>query len=395
MPILVRITTVPISLKILLKGQMHYMQQQGFDVVMISASGKEVDEVKEQEKCRHLIVPFKRNISPLHDLYCLLKLIKIIRTIKPDIVHTHTPKAGLLGMIAAFVCGVPVRMHTVAGLPWINFTGWKRYMMRQLEKLSAALSTFTYPNSFNLMNTLQNEKIGIGKMKVLGAGTTNGIDTEHYCSGIKEVADQANELKNSRQIAVDGAVWIFIGRLVKDKGIGELLTSFLKIKEEFKNDELWLLGNEEPELDPLSKQQSEIIAESKSIKAWGFQNDIRPFLAASRLLVFPSYREGFPNVPLQAASMECAMILSNINGCNEIVSHGQNGLLVTVKNEQALYSAMHKLRTETDLQVYFSKNARQSVIEKFSQQKIWEMLFQEYCYWLTCKQRKLPQLNYV
>lgn len=394
MPLLVRITTVPVSLKLLLKGQMHFMKQKGFNVIMISADGKEVADLKKQEGCDHLAIPFKRGIHPLNDLYCLFLLIKVLRKLKPDIVHTHTPKAGLLGLIASFICGVPVRMHTIAGLPWIHFTGLKRYMMKQLEKLNARLATIIYPNSFNLYKILQQENIGKEKMKVLAYGTSNGIDIDYYNPGLKEIIEKANELKDSRRISDAAIIWIFAGRLVKDKGIGELLNTFLKMKDEFKNDELWLLGEEEPELDPLSKKQKEIIISDKSIVTWGFQNDIRPFLLASGLLVFPSYREGFPNVPLQAASMECAMILSNINGCNEIVKDGYNGLLVAPKDEQALYKAMYKLRTEADLQQYYSKNARQSVIENYSQQKIWSAILNEYCYWLEIKKLQLPAVNH-
>ena len=129
---LIRITTVPMSLLYLLPGQMDFMKKQGYEVLMISADGKELPDVIEREKCRHIIVPMTRKITPFQDLKCLLKLIKIFKTEKPDIVHTHTPKAGLLGMIAAKICFVKIRIHTVAGLPLMAETGFKYQLLKSI-----------------------------------------------------------------------------------------------------------------------------------------------------------------------------------------------------------------------------------------------------------------------
>lgn len=393
MPVLVRITTLPVSLQILLTHQMKYMKETGFDVLMVSADGKEVEELKKQEGCSHHVIPFVRNIRPLQDLKCLFQLIRLFRRIKPDIVHTHTPKAGLLGILAAFICGVPVRLHTIAGLPWIHYQGFHRTALKYLEKLNIQLATAVYPNSKNLKELLESDNIGKEKLKVLGEGTSNGIDTDFFRRGITTVEERAGELLKIRPIKEGASVWVYIGRIVKDKGVGELLDSFVKIKLLYPNDELWLIGEEEPERDPLFEHHKKIILNNDSIVRWGFQKDVRPFLAVSGLLVFPSYREGFPNVPLQAAAMECAMILSDINGCNEIVTHSINGLLVPPANQQALYNAMLKLRSDSELRNYFSENARQSVMVRYSRQKILNALLEEYCYWLSQKQIELPKLK--
>lgn len=390
MPLLIRITTVPASLKTLLKGQMKYMKQQGFEVIMISAGGAETEEVKKNEGCEHIAVPLTRTINPLNDLRCLIELVRLFRKYRPDIVHTHTPKAGLLGMLAAFICRVPVRMHTVAGLPWIDFKGFSRLMMIQLEKLNFFLADAVYPNSENLLRLMQQYNIGKTNMKVLAFGTSNGIDTNWYSQTADGIKKKSQQLLTQCNVPQNARVWIFVGRLVKDKGIGELLRAFIQLQKEFHDDQLWLVGEEEPDRDPLTNEQKHLIETNASIIKWGFQNDIRPFLAASGLLVFPSYREGFPNVPLQAASMECAMILSNINGCNEIVEDGVNGLLVPAKTHVELYKAMHKLRTESELQIYFASNASSLVKNKFEQRRVWDAVYKEYLLQLEQKQIEFP-----
>ncbi|MBS4066604.1 MAG: glycosyltransferase family 4 protein [Chitinophagaceae bacterium] len=369
------------------------MKEKGFDVVMISADGKEVQELKEQEDCPHFVVPFVRTIKPWQDLKCLFKLIQLFRKLKPDIVHTHTPKAGLLGMLAAFICGVPVRLHTIAGIPWINYTGIQKRLLKFLEKLNIQMATVVYPNSNNLKQFLLQQGISHGKLKILGHGTSNGIDTDYFRRGIEPVEEKAVELLRKRAIKQDAAVWVYVGRLVKDKGTEELLDAFVSLKQFYPDDELWLIGEEEPELDPLSEHHLNIMINNSSIVRWGFQTDVRPFLAASGLLVFPSHREGFPNVPLQAAAMECAMILSDINGCNEIVTDSINGLLVPVANKQALYNAMLKMRNDADLRNYFSSNARAKVVVYYERQRIWDALLNEYCYWLMHKQLELPKFT--
>ncbi|MBX2940367.1 MAG: glycosyltransferase, partial [Ferruginibacter sp.] len=173
-------------------------------------------------------------------------------------------------------------------------------------------------------------------------------------------------------------VWIFIGRIVKDKGMEELLQAWKKIHAAFPGDRLWLLGLEERALDPLSNEALEEMEKNPSIKRWGFIQDVRPYLAASEVLVFPSYREGFPNVPMQAGAMECALILSDINGCNEIVEHPVSGLLVPTKNEPALYEAMKAIRNNPAQRDALALAARKRIAEGFGQQQLWNTLLEEY-----------------
>ena len=174
---LLRVTTVPVSLKVLLTGQMHYMKTNGFEVVMVSADGKEREDVVKNEDCSHQIINIQKKINLGRDLLALFQLIRIIYREKPDIVHSHTPKAGLIAMLASYICCVPVRMHTNSGTPLLTATGFNRYLIYYFEKLSYLCANNVYTNSSSLCSFLiENKLIDKGKIKVLGFGSSNGID---------------------------------------------------------------------------------------------------------------------------------------------------------------------------------------------------------------------------
>lgn len=378
-PKLVRITTVPVSLRILLKGQMKYMKQHGFEVVMISSPGDDAAIVEQQEECEMITIPMERKVNLFADLQSLFRLIRILKNLEPDIVHSHTPKAGLLGMLAAKLAGVPVRLHTVAGLPWMEAKGINRQILKFMERITAFASHKVYPNSKGLYDFLKKEKIVFNsdKLKLLGNGSSNGIDCNYYCkSNVNEFIVQ--EIKSKAGIKNEGWVWIFCGRIVKDKGISELLKAFLLIQENFENDQLWLVGEEEPLRDPINNSDKYLITQNKFIIQWGFQNDVRPFFAAADVLVFPSYREGLPNVPLQAGAMECASIVTDINGCNEIVVDAETGYLVTPKSVEDLYFKMKLLRTNPEMKKIFGVKSRERIKKLYDRGQMWELIKEEY-----------------
>jgi glycosyltransferase involved in cell wall biosynthesis len=377
-PILVRITTVPLSFEVLLTGQMKFMSEHGFKVYMISSAGKNVKRIQENEGCEFIEVEMSRLISPFKDIKSLFKLIKELKELKPLIVHTHTPKAGLLGMLAAWFCKVPVRMHTVAGLPLMETTAFKRKLLILVEKVTYRCADFVYPNSFALKEYIQNNKFASSrKLKLIANGSSNGIDTAYFKRS-DETLNRAQQLRNELGILPTDITFIFIGRVVKDKGINELVHAFNQLTGEYGSLKLLIVGPFEDDLDPIDDASRKIINSNKNIITTGFVHDVRPYLAASSILAFPSYREGFPNVPLQAGCMELPMIVTDINGCNEIVQNEINGLIIPAKSTDALYTAMEKMITDEALRKKCATASRQAIIDNFSRDTVWQALLAEY-----------------
>lgn len=376
-PKLIRITTVPISLKILLKGQLGFMRQY-FDVVAVSSRGKELDEVEAREGVRTVALDMSREITPLKDFISLIKMCILLWREKPDIVHTHTPKAGLIGMMAAWITRVPHRLHTVAGLPLMESRGIKRNILMLVEKLTYTCATHVYPNSFGLETFIINKHLcDTNKLKVLGNGSSNGIDTDYFrlTDGIEK---QKALLRQKLEIQEDDFIFVFVGRIVKDKGIDELLKAFEQLNREIPCTKLMLVGAFEEKLDPVSDHSRSILKDNPAVISAGFQQDVRPFLALADCFVFPSYREGFPNVVMQAGAMGLPSIVSDINGCNEIVKTEKNGMIIPLKNTDALYMSMKEMYQNRPLRETLSENARAMIVERYDQKIMWQTIKQEY-----------------
>jgi glycosyltransferase involved in cell wall biosynthesis len=379
---LIRITTVPISLKILLRGQLSFMSGY-FQVVGVTSLGKEIKEVEDNEQIRVVPILMSRKITPFRDLKSLWNMYWLLKKEKPAIVHTHTPKAGIIGMMAARLANVPIRLHTVSGLPLMEATGTKRKILDWVEKVTYSSATKIYPNSKGLHDFIVAQKYSSrSKLKVIGSGSSNGIDTAFF--SIENVSpEDKKKLKAELEIRVEDFVFIFVGRLVKDKGINELITAFSKI--EIRNSKLLLVGPLEDDLDPLLPEITNEIQQNKNIISVGFQEDVRPYFAIADALVFPSYREGFPNVVMQAGAMGLPSIVSDINGCNEIIIDGENGHIIPVKNVKSLQQAMENF---LENKVYLSKlrnNARPMIQNRYEQSVVWNALLEEYNFLLKDK----------
>ncbi|WP_299254724.1 glycosyltransferase family 4 protein [uncultured Aquimarina sp.] len=376
---IIRVTTVPISLGKLLMGQLKFMSQY-YDMIGISSKGERdaIDSVSKQEGIEIIPVEMTRKITPIQDLKAVYKLYKVFRKEKPDIVHSHTPKAGTLSMLAAKLAGVPHRLHTIAGLPLLEATGPKRILLDIVEKLTYSCATMIYPNSFGLKDIIiDNNYTKIKKLKVLANGSSNGIDTSHF-DPVTYTKEDNVKLRKELNIDASDIVFIFVGRFVADKGINELIAAFKKINRGYINTKLLLVGTYEKELDPLLPETEIEIDTNINIISVGWQHDVRPYFAISNALTFPSYREGFPNVVMQAGSMGLPSIVTDINGCNEIVSEGLNGTIIPVKSSDALYNAMKKLIIDQDYSNNLALNARMVICENYERQHVWDAILEEY-----------------
>lgn len=366
---LIRITTIPGSMRGLLRGQLRFMSQY-YDILAVSSGGKIFEEMLEEQGVGGVPIPMTRKITPFADLKALFLLIGLFLREKPDIVHTHTPKAGILGMLAAWITRVPVRLHTVAGLPLLVATGNKRKLLNFVEWLTYACATKVYPNSFVMQQIIiDNHLTKPQKLKVIANGSSNGIDTSFFSS-------EASFKKLEHKYGV--FTFCFVGRIVHDKGINELVHVFTRLYDVSPNVRLLLVGGFEKDLDPVLPEVEEQILHHPGISFVGWQSDVRPFLAASDAFVFPSYREGFPNVVMQAGAMGLASIVTDINGCNEIIVDGKNGVIIPSKNEEALYQAMKDFVVHPEKVKQMAANARPMIASRYEQKMVWEALLEEY-----------------
>jgi len=379
---LIRITTVPLSLKVLLKGQLRFMASNGFDVKGVSSEGEELREVHENEGIAVEAITMSRKITPFQDLKSLWEMWNFLRKEKPQIVHTHTPKAGIIGMLAARLAGVPHRLHTVAGLPLMEVTGTKRKILNFVEKLTYSSATRVYPNSKGLYDfILQNNFTQSNKLKIIANGSSNGIDTTFF-SPAQVTETERVTLREKLNIQPNDFVFVFVGRIVSDKGINELIKAFSELQAAENNEpagiKLLLVGGLENDLDPLNPETLAEINQNKDIISVGFQQDVRSFFAIADALVFPSYREGFPNVVMQAGAMGLPSIVSDINGCNEIIIEGENGLIIPSKNVEKLKEKMLTLAKDKNLYTKLKGNSRRMIENRYEQSVVWNALLEEY-----------------
>ena len=391
---LFRITTVPISVEKLLGNQLTFMNQH-YEVTAISSDKEYLDRVGTDLGIRTHAIGMTRQITPFHDLKSLWQMYRYIKKETPEIVHTHTPKAGLIGMLAARLAGVKIRLHTVAGLPLMEAEGLKRKVLNAVEKLTYACATKVYPNSQGLYDFIIKEKlVKAEKLKVIGNGSTNGIDTSYFDPALYSHKSK-QDLRKNLAIRENDFVFVFVGRLVKDKGINELVSAFRSLQppnppasksshpitlepSPLRTLKLLLVGPFEQELDPLSDEVLQEIETNPDIYCVGYQSDVRTYFSIADALVFPSYREGFPNVVMQAGAMGLPSIVSDINGCNEIIVNKENGLIISVKNEIAIQSAMKQLSLDNQMYKRMKNNSRTMIKQRYEQKVIWELILKEY-----------------
>lgn len=378
---LIRITTVPISIEKLLENQPKYFSK-FFDITIVSSNKSELEKLGEKQGVKTFYLPLTRKITPFKDIIAIFKLYFFLKREKPKIVHSHTPKAGFVGMTASFFAGVPIRMHTVAGLPLMERKFIKKKVLIFIEKLTYLFASNIYSNSKKLMEYILSKKFcSERKIKTLANGSSNGIDTKYFIDNIS--LNNKNKLLNTLKILKNDFVFCYVGRIVKDKGINELVSAFNELNLKNRNCKLIIVGKIENEKDPISKITMGIIKKNKNILLTGFKNDVRPYLSIANCFVFPSYREGFPNALMQAGAMDLPCIATNINGCNEIIQDNINGFLIPPKNIDALVKAMQKIM-DKKLITKLSKNCRLMVKEKYDQKYFWKKLLIEYDNLIKC-----------
>ena len=371
-PVYLRITTVPESLEILLEGQPEFLDDHGLDVHLASSG----ESPKRLQNFKFYSIPFTRTINPLADLKTLLSIIKVLGIIRPQIVHSHTPKAGLISMLAGRICGTKIRLHTVAGLPQDTARGLTKTLLNITEFVTYWCAHKIYFNSLRQMESQKKAyPVFRNKMHIILNGTSNGIDTNRF-----RPIEQKTSLLKEYRLDQDVFTWMFIGRVHEDKGINELIEAFIKFEEEYNGkSQLVIVGGIDSARNSINQTWVERIQKSTpSIRFVGYQSNIPEWLSLAHALIFPSYREGFPNVPLQAACMGIPIIATDINGCNEIIIDGLNGYLVPTRDSDSIHVKMLKIFNSPELRTSMGKESLATVPKKYNRIDFHSALLKEY-----------------
>lgn len=349
-------------------GMIPELRERGYEVVSLSSDGPELQRVRDAG-ARAVVVEMERHISPVKDLKSLWQMVRVFRREKPQMVHSMTPKAGLICMLAAWLTRVPARVHTFTGLVFPTATGLTRRILMFTDWLTCACATHIIPEGEGVKRDLLNNGITKKPIKVLGYGNCRGIDLERFDkSKVNVTSDDVHR----------HFTFIAVGRLVGDKGINELVAAFSRLNKEIPDTRLLLVGPYEPDLDPIRPETIKEIEHNPAVEAVGNQNDVRPFYAAADCHILASYREGFPNVVIEAGAMGLPQIVTNINGANEIIIEGKNGTIIPSKDTDALYRAMHRMATDAPWRTTLAANARGMIASRYEQSFVRQCLYDFY-----------------
>ena len=368
---IVRASTIPLSLNLFCRGLLKELSYK-YEVIGLSSPGKELDELAGRESIRVIAVPMERHISIVQDCKSLFTIYRVFRKEKPVMVHSMTPKAGLLCMMAAWLARVPLRVHTFTGLVFPTSIGVRRRILMMTDAITCACATHIIPEGEGVKNDLNNYGITKKPMRVLGYGNVMGVDMEMY-SRRTEIMDKAKVVRKHI------FTFLYVGRIVKDKGINELCEAFNKLFG-LAEARLILVGPSEDSLDPISDKAREIIAKNPNIESVGgkYGDELLAYYAAADCFVLPSYREGFPNTVLEAGAMGLPSIVTDVNGSREIIKQGENGVVIPSKNADALYHAMKDMMADRTAREYMASNARKMVEDRFEQGFVRKCLYDFY-----------------
>lgn len=369
-PRMTLVTTVPDTMAIILGGQPRHLAEQ-FELSLITSPGDLLARIEAQEGLPVSTVAMERGIHPIKDLVSIWRMIRTLRRQRLDLVHSYTPKAGLVTMLAAWLCRVPVRVHTFTGLIFPTASGFKQWVLIWVDRLICACATHIVPEGEGVKQDLKHYRITSKPLQVIGHGNIAGVDTAYFDPENSEVEKAAQTLKETLALEPDSVIFCFIGRLNQDKGIAELFEAFTALPTQ---SHLLLVGGLDNSA-PIPEALQKALEKHPRVHTLGFMDDIRPALVLSKILVLPSYREGFPNVVLQAGAMKLPVIATDINGCNEVIEPGFNGWLVPARDAKALQKAMQSaMQTpEADL-ASMGQHARERIKARFERIEHWRRM---------------------
>lgn len=361
------VTTVPETLKTILALQPRFLNQY-FSVNLASSAEGAYETISDQEGVPFHVVSMKRGISPLSDLVSIISMCRLLIKLRPEVVHSYTPKAGLVSMIASFICRVPVRIHTFTGLIFPTQSGFKKKLLMNIDRVICMLATKIVPEGEGVKNNLISFGVTRKEMSVIGHGNIAGVNIDFFKAGIDSIREESKLLRDSLGISNGDFVFCYVGRLNRDKGLKELGQAFIGLPV---NARLILVGDLDAEA-PVDNSTLSLFQQHDRVHSLGFKKDIRVALQACDVLVLPSYREGFPNVVLQAGAMNKPAVVTDISGSNEIIDAGLNGWLAQPQDVNSLQGAMlQAIRTPKSKLSDMGAFARSRIVERYDQKAHW------------------------
>ena len=376
------VTAVPQTQWEFLRGQNEYLRARGFEIHAIASPGPWLPKLAARDGVRTYPVPISRRVAPLEDAVTLLRLFRVLRRIAPDIVHVSTPKAALLAGLAAWAARVPVRVFLDRGSLTEGTSGLKRTVLRAIERLTAALCHRTICVSPSQLAFLRAEGIlGPDEGVVMANGMSNGVDTTRFrpwetAEHPGPPPDLAPALAGAAR-APGATIVGFVGRLGRDKGIEQLARAWQRIRDDFPRAHLLLVGAWEQDRRVPAAWRDALDRDPR-VHQTGRVDDVVPYYRLMSVCVFPSYREGFPNVPMEAAAMGLPVVATQVVGCVDAVVDGETGTLVPPRDAATLAVAMARYLRDPELGRRHGTAGRARVLRDFPQEPIWEALAAEY-----------------
>lgn len=376
-PVLLHITTVPMTLGFL-RGQLRFMRENGFDVHVMSSPGSDLDLFAAEEDVTAVPVPMQRRITPLRDLVTIARMIRRMRRIRPAVVHASTPKGGLLGAISGRLARTPLVVYHVRGLPYPAASGLQRFILMLTERIACMFAHRVLCVSESVRDLLVADSIApLRKLHVLGKGSSNGVDALSRFNPELHTTEARRALRKSLGIPDDARVVGFVGRLVRDKGIVELEGAWKSLSPRHPDIRLVLVGPWE-ERDPVPGDVRARLEDDPHVVLVGSSRDTASYYSIMDMVVLPTYREGFPNVPLEAAAMTLPVIGTRVTGCVDAIVDGVTGTLVEQRDAGALEGAIEVYLERPDLRREHGAAGRARVLRDYEPRLIWRELLSYY-----------------
>ena len=361
-----------------LKRQVEYLKDIGMEVVIVSSDGPERKKIRLDKRLRYYSIEIPRNINFLKDFSALIRLLQFFRQQNFDIIHSTTPKAGLLAAVAGYLAGAPIRLHTWTGQQWVTFSSTKRIVSRMADRLIGFLDTHCYADSRSQMKFLVKEGIiKKEKISVVGENSLSGVDLERF-DPARWTPEKKRCIREGLSISTKSKIIIFVGRITKDKGIFELVNAFEALLKQGYDAVLLLVGPFDQERGGLATISGADINRNQRIRLVGYSEKPEQYLAIADIFCLPSYREGFGTVVIEAAAMGLPSVGTRIDGIVDAIVDGETGILVSPMDENALMEALKLLIDNSELRSIMGQKARRRCIRHFSMESINRALAEEY-----------------